>query len=537
MSVAIIIILWRGIHYEHRENKTGLKRQKLGLFAIVGMIYSLTASGAWGIEDMIPGGGPGLTLIMLVLLPFVWGLPQAFTDAELGSALPDEGGPYVWVRETLGEFWGFQMGWWRTLGGYFDTVTYVALAAAFMTSFFGLTPVQEYGVKIAIIVIFTIVNLQGVKDVAFINTFISSSILIAFAIVSIIGFAHFNTNPFSPIIPEGQGILTSLGEGLAVGLWMYGGWEAMSMVAGEVDQPQLIPKGLLISIPLIIGTYVIPTAAGLASVGNWSAWASDGISYIDILKNYAPAWAPVVFLVIAMLSNIAMFNGYIASTARGFFVMSADNLCPKFLVKVSKKKGVPYVGILSVAVVSMFLMSFSFVELVVATVTMSLFASSLTQLAGIVRRKRHTHPDGPFKTQMSDGVFTVFTFIPIIVAVLTLYLDGSSDFVHGLIGVISGPIAYIVFKRMYGGLTVDDPVNNPVNPQTGLAFGDTKRFAFVLLVWAVLGILGILFFPVFEEVEAGNMLFIEVASVICGIVGVIMMVIATKKDNCKIFSK
>jgi hypothetical protein len=45
----------------NNESKTGLKRQKLGLFAIVGMIYSLTASGAWGIEDMIPGAGPGLT--------------------------------------------------------------------------------------------------------------------------------------------------------------------------------------------------------------------------------------------------------------------------------------------------------------------------------------------------------------------------------------------------------------------------------------------------------------------------------------------
>ena len=42
-------------------NQNGLKRQKLGLFAIIGMIYSLTAAGAWGIEDMIPGTGPGLT--------------------------------------------------------------------------------------------------------------------------------------------------------------------------------------------------------------------------------------------------------------------------------------------------------------------------------------------------------------------------------------------------------------------------------------------------------------------------------------------
>lgn len=517
------------------NENTGLKKQKLGLFAIVGMIYSLTAAGAWGIEDMIPGCGPGLTLIMLILLPFVWGLPQAFTDAELASALPDEGGPYSWVQKTLGEFWGFQMGWWRTLGGYFDTVTYVALAAAFMVSFFGLSPIQEYIIKIAIIVIFTIINLQGVRDVAFINTAISIAILIGFAIVSIIGFAHFTVNPFTPVIPEGQGWLTSIGQGLAVGLWMYGGWESMSMVAGEVEKPQLIPKGLLLCIPLIIGTYVIPTAAGLCSVGNWSGWASDGISYIDVFKQYAPSWTAIAFLVLAMLSNISMFNGYIASTARGFFVMAADNLCPKVLVKCSKKKGVPYVGILSVAVVSFFLMSFSFVELVIATVTMSLFASSLTQLAGIIRRKRNTHPDGPFKTPMSDEVFTAFTFIPVLVAIVALYLTGSSDFVHGLIGVLSGPIAYIVFKKMYGGLSVNDPENHPVNKKTGLAVGDTKRIAFVFLVWAVLGIAGVFFFPVFETAEAGDMLFIKIASGVCAVVGIALYYLGSKKDNAPIF--
>ena len=31
-------------------NQHGLKRQKLGLFAVIGMIYSLTAAGAWGMK-------------------------------------------------------------------------------------------------------------------------------------------------------------------------------------------------------------------------------------------------------------------------------------------------------------------------------------------------------------------------------------------------------------------------------------------------------------------------------------------------------
>ena len=102
------------------QQTTGLKRHKVGLLAIVGTIYSLTAAGAYGIEDMVPAAGPGLCMVMLVVIPLVWAYPQAFVCAEMGSAIPAEGGPYKWVQETCGEFWGFQMGWWRTIGGYFN---------------------------------------------------------------------------------------------------------------------------------------------------------------------------------------------------------------------------------------------------------------------------------------------------------------------------------------------------------------------------------------------------------------------------------
>ena len=43
----------------------GLKKQSVGLIGLVGMIYAMTAAGAYGIEDMISSSGPGMTIIML----------------------------------------------------------------------------------------------------------------------------------------------------------------------------------------------------------------------------------------------------------------------------------------------------------------------------------------------------------------------------------------------------------------------------------------------------------------------------------------
>jgi amino acid transporter len=68
------------------------------------------AGGAFGIEEMISASGPGLTLLMLIVLPFIWAGPQALVSAELGSAIPEAGGFYKWVQRGLGEFWAFQAG-------------------------------------------------------------------------------------------------------------------------------------------------------------------------------------------------------------------------------------------------------------------------------------------------------------------------------------------------------------------------------------------------------------------------------------------
>ena len=85
------------------EGVSALKRRHVGVWGVVFMIYCLVAAGAFGIEEMIPISGPGLTLLMLVLFPIFWALPISEMVAELGAVLPSEGGAYVWTRDALGE--------------------------------------------------------------------------------------------------------------------------------------------------------------------------------------------------------------------------------------------------------------------------------------------------------------------------------------------------------------------------------------------------------------------------------------------------
>ena len=106
------------------QGVAGLKKHDIKVSGIVFMLYCLVAAGAFGIEEMIPEAGPGMTLLLLCVFPFIWAYPISSLVAECSSVMPSEGGVYVWAKEAFGEFWGFQTGWWATVSTYITNGVY-----------------------------------------------------------------------------------------------------------------------------------------------------------------------------------------------------------------------------------------------------------------------------------------------------------------------------------------------------------------------------------------------------------------------------
>ncbi len=69
------------------------------------------------------------------MLPFLWSLPTALMIGELASAIPAEGGFYVWVRRALGPFWGYQEGWLSLAASVFDMAIYPAFFVSYLGKF------------------------------------------------------------------------------------------------------------------------------------------------------------------------------------------------------------------------------------------------------------------------------------------------------------------------------------------------------------------------------------------------------------------
>ena len=486
---------------ERIQGVAGLRKHDIKVSGIVFMLYCLVAAGAFGIEEMIPEAGPGMTLLLLAVFPIVWAYPISNLVAECGSVMPSEGGVYVWVKEAFGEFWGFQAGWWGTVSTYITNGVYVALVSGYVSQMIPMSPAAVQALKIGMILIFTIVNLLGLKEVGKVSTALSIMIILAFALVAAVGFINWNTNPVEPFMPEGYGLVDGLGGGICICVWMYCGYECISNMAGEVKDPQVIPKGLLIAMPLVALTYVLPTLGSLATLpeGSWLKWSTDGgfdgiaVGYATVLtQNLGPAWG-YVFLVVAIVSQCAIFNTYLASGSRGFFVLADDHLCPPVLVKVSRSKGVPWVGILSLAVVTYILAQSSFTTLVSMEVVFMLALYIILPVSVVKLRRRI-----PVDERKKRGLYVMpggraglifYCGAPVLISVTALLINGTDYLAIGLMGLCSGPVVYVIFKKLYGGFAVNDPEGCPVN-RAGLAVGDSARIGVFMFLAGAMAFLG-----------------------------------------------
>lgn len=479
----------------------GLEKHTMKPIQIAFLLFTLVAAGAFGIEDMICASGPGLTVTMLVVFAIIWAHPISQVVSELSAIMPAEGGIYVWAKEAFGELWGFCMSWWGTLSIYLGSATYVVLIVNYASDYIpALTdPWINFLTKFAIVCFFIIINLMGLKEVSAISTILSVLILVAFTLVAIVGFANWEYNPIQPFTPEGAGIIDSLGTSICIVVWMYCGYECISNMAGELENPEVIPKGFRIAMPLIALSYILPTVAGLASIGSWEEWGTEGIGYGDVLSQCLGYGWGVAFMVIAILSQAAIFNSYIAAGSRGFFVMADDYLCPPFLAKVSKKRGVPVLSILLLGFLTVIMMNFNFDVLLVMLGPLALMVYVVLGMALLKIRKTHpVEQRDCWYIKGSSFKVKLYAIAPMVIAIVALLVNGTEYFLLGFVSIGSGLVFYIIFKLIYGGLYKIDPEKYPINPKTKLAKGDITRIGFFILLFGIYALLGSLFLTWYE---------------------------------------
>jgi amino acid transporter len=444
------------------------RERRLTLFALTCLIFFMTCGGPFGLEGLVGTVGAGWAMVLIVVTPVIWSLPMALMVAELTTLMPEEGGYYVWVRETLGPFWGVQEAWW-TMG--YSVALLASFAVLFVSylGFFvpGLGPSADgarsvsgalirWLVAALVVVTATVVNLRGARGVGRSAKICAAFVVGAFAVMVLVWLGRTPApGEFAGAVSRDLGASHpgALLVGLSIISFNYSGWDNVSTFAGEVDEPQRnYPRAIGMALVVVVLTYLLPVIAGVSVTTDPAIWTADA-GWPVIAGLIGGHWLGSLIAAAGLVSTWALFNAQLLYVSRLPFVMACDGWLPRAVAKVSRDTAVPSVAILIFGGITALFAVFSFVSLAVILCLLATAALTLEFLALIILRIRRPAAPRNFRVPggwWGLGVVCVMPFAAAAVVLFATLRDWRSY--PGQIVVVagvaaSGVILYFLRRR------------------------------------------------------------------------------------------
>ncbi len=418
-------------------------RRKMRLLPLIAATYFMVSGGPYGIEDILGGAGFARAIIILLVLPILWSLPTALMIGELASAIPADGGFYVWVRRALGPFWGYQEGWLSLSASVFDMAIYPAIFVLYLGKFNpGLTSGWHgYAWSLAVVVFCCLWNLRGAPAVGEGSIGLFALLLSPFAVfLALAVWRGFTLHP--AVHWSHTGSQAALSTAVLVAMWNYMGWDNASTVAQEVENPQRnYPRAMIIAAMLAAVTYILPLLA-MALAG----LSVDSFSTGDWMTAANAVGGPLLGLAVVAggaICGIGMFNALMMSYTRLPMAMAEDGMLPRFVAR-RNNRGVPWVSVLLCGLGWALALNLKFERLI--SIDLILYGSSLLLefVALVVLRIREPNLARPFKA--GNLAFAISLGIgPAVLIGYALYASRAEE-----ITVVHNTISSLVFSIAIG---------------------------------------------------------------------------------------
>ena len=298
--------------------------------------------------------GPGIWLAFL--LAGIVFLPGALSKSELSSAMPVNGGAYVYLERSFGPLIGTisGLGLWASflLKSAFALIGFSAYMYA-VTNYFEITTNSTLVIMSALALI-TVLNIYGIKKVKAFQTPILAltTILILLICFGQLFEATFDfSRPMDGAIDVTTNDPVLVAEAAALVFVAYAGIYKAGALGGEVKDPEKnLPYGMLISLLLITLLYVIVTFIMMGSIEQEWWTNADGSPREDPIFAFVDAVASTkVGIAMALLAFLTMISGALSgllAASRFLFAMAKDCLLPDSMSETNERFGTPHWSII-----------------------------------------------------------------------------------------------------------------------------------------------------------------------------------------------
>lgn len=445
----------------------------LGVAAATSVVVgTIIGTGIFLVSSSMIGAvqSPSILFLVWIVGGFL-SLFGALGYAELGAMMPEAGGEYVYLRRAYGNLPAYLYGW--TLFSVAKPGSIAALGtgfALFLTVLFppldvvwkefnlnlGFTTFQlRLGgiqvIALAVIMFLSWVNLLGVRTSGRVQTVFTVLKVGAVLALIVLGlglgqgdWSHFGRNAAGTL--EG-GALALFGVALIQALWAYDGWNNVSMVGGEVQNPQRnIPLALIFGTALVGVLYILANVAYFYILPP-DAIASSSRVASDVAQAFLGSVGAKFIALAAVLSTFAALNGSILSGSRVPYAVSRDGLFFSALGRIHHDWHTPHVAIIVQAAIALVLVFSGTYSEIVTYVIFSEWVFYALVTGGILRLRRQ-EPDAPrpYRTWGYPWVPALFILASLLLLLNILYKQPrESGF--GLLVILAGLLLYPFFRK------------------------------------------------------------------------------------------
>jgi amino acid transporter/nucleotide-binding universal stress UspA family protein len=507
---------------EPPEQEVRLAREITLLDATMMGVGALMGGGVFVLLGLAAGVAGNAVLLSLFLNGFIT-IPTLLVYAELGSASDDAGGGYLWVKQGLGQPFGFLGGWFSWFSHVIACSLYSIASAAFIVllgSLAGWLPAVPgpswHGLPISLIQalavglagLFVVLNYLGVKIGIKTENVINTVVLVAVLGFMVAGFWGVSRNPglvkanLTPFFRPGGTAFNLSNVFLAMGITFiaFEGYEIISQTSEEIQDPRRnIPKAIWASFLIVWATMLCITlialgmphvpagfvdsakdCVGANPVPVWCYLGNLRETALITVANQVMPYGTVLIAASALLLQLTALNATIYSSSRVSFAMGRDGNLPKFFGAVHAVRRTPHKAVLGsgLLIVTMALLPIATVATSADVMFLLLFL--LVNLSYIKLRKTIPAEKFGFRAPLFPYIPIIGIFTKFFLAVYLYKYEPRAWYVTGA-WLLAGLLFYYAYVRRQ---EANAPVPPPPLPTVRLPLARQRRAVRVLVLIA-----------------------------------------------------
>jgi amino acid transporter len=379
----------------------------------------LAEATALNMIDMV-GIGPFVVVPLVIeampgpqcLVAWAAGAVVALVDgcvwAELGAAMPQAGGSYVFLREAYGPGrWGRLMSFlfiWQTM---FQAPLVMASAAIGFSQYASyLVPLgrwEQKALSAAVVIVVVLLLYRRIEQIGKISLLLWAGVIATLAWLIWGGLTHFDSRLAFTFPPGAWNLswvfFTGLGAATVQTIYTYLGYYNVCHLGGEIRAPERnIPRSIFLSVAGIGVLYLMLQTAVLGVIPWQQARATPFIASALVERIYGMGAARIatgMVLWVAFGSLFALTLGY----SRVPYAAAADGTFFRAFARVHPTRHFPYVSLVALGGVALvFSLLFRLREVIAAILAMRILVQFVGGAVGVMLlRKKWGRERLPFR--------------------------------------------------------------------------------------------------------------------------------------------